>query len=69
MRISFISHLARRAWVPGIWNLLDHSMHWDEQMHALFGLAPLTFGGRYEQSLQIIHARTAASSQGICAGA
>ena len=38
------------------WYLLDHSMHWDEQMHALFGLAPLTFGGRYEQFLERIHA-------------
>ena len=38
------------------WYLLDHSMHWDEQMHALFGLAPLTFDGRYEQFLERIHA-------------
>jgi sigma-B regulation protein RsbU (phosphoserine phosphatase) len=37
------------------WHLLDHSMHWDERMHALFGLAPSTFGGRYEQFLQMIH--------------
>src|ERR1700692_2207386 len=38
------------------WYLLDHSMHWDERMHALFGLAPSTFGGRYEQFLELIHA-------------
>ena len=37
------------------WHLLDHSMHWDERMHALFGLAPSTFGGRYEQFLEMIH--------------
>src|SRR6202051_5376531 len=38
------------------WDLLDHSMHWDERMHALFGLAPSTFSGRYEQFLEMIHA-------------
>ena len=38
------------------WHLLDHSMRWDERMHALFGLAPSTFGGRYEQFLEMIHA-------------
>jgi PAS domain-containing protein len=38
------------------WYLLDRSMQWDERMHALFGLAPSTFSGRYEQFLQIIHA-------------
>src|SRR5215469_15672023 len=38
------------------WYLLDRSMHWDERMHALFGLAPSTFGGRYEQFLELIHA-------------
>jgi PAS domain S-box-containing protein len=38
------------------WYLLDRSMHWDERMHALFGLAPSTFGGRYEQFLDMIHA-------------
>jgi len=37
------------------WHLLDYSMHWDERMHALFGLAPATFGGRYEQFLEMIH--------------
>jgi phosphoserine phosphatase RsbU/P len=31
-------------------------MDWDERMHALFGLAPSTFGGRYEQFLEMIHA-------------
>src|SRR6202048_4935568 len=38
------------------WHLLDHSMHWDERMHALFGMAPSTFSGRYEQFLEMIHA-------------
>ena len=38
------------------WHLLNHSMDWDERMHALFGLAPSTFGGRYEQFLEMIHA-------------
>jgi sigma-B regulation protein RsbU (phosphoserine phosphatase) len=38
------------------WDLLDHSMHWDERMHALFGLAPSTFSVRYEQFLEMIHA-------------
>src|ERR1700676_4745078 len=38
------------------WHLLDHSMYWDERMHALFGLAPSTFGGRYEQFLEMIDA-------------
>jgi phosphoserine phosphatase RsbU/P len=36
------------------WHLPDHSMHWDERMHALFGLAPSTFSGRYEQFLEMI---------------
>jgi sigma-B regulation protein RsbU (phosphoserine phosphatase) len=36
------------------WHLLDRSMHWDERMHALFGLAPSTFSGRYEQFLEMI---------------
>src|SRR6202022_397239 len=42
----------------GTWDcrFLDHSMHWDERMHALFGLAPSTFGGRYEQFLEKIDA-------------
>ena len=38
------------------WHPLDHSMHWDERMHALFGLAPSAFSGRYEQFLEMIHA-------------
>jgi hypothetical protein len=38
------------------WYLLDRSMQWDERMHALFGLAPSTFGGRYEHFLEMIHA-------------
>jgi sigma-B regulation protein RsbU (phosphoserine phosphatase) len=37
------------------WHPLVFSMHLDERMHALFGLAPLTFGGRYEQFLEMIH--------------
>ena len=37
------------------WYLLDRSMQWDERMHALFGLAPSTFGGRYEHFLEMIH--------------
>jgi phosphoserine phosphatase RsbU/P len=36
------------------WYLLDGSMQWDDRMHALFGLAPSTFGGRYEQFLEMI---------------
>jgi sigma-B regulation protein RsbU (phosphoserine phosphatase) len=38
------------------WYLLDRSMHWDERMHTLFGLPPSSFGGRYEQFLEMIHA-------------
>jgi sigma-B regulation protein RsbU (phosphoserine phosphatase) len=38
------------------WQPLDHSIHWDERMHALFGLAPSAFSGRYEQFLEMIHA-------------
>ena len=38
------------------WNLLGNSVHWDQRMHALFGLAPSTFGRRYEQFLEMIHA-------------
>src|ERR1700736_7085717 len=38
------------------WDLLDHSMHWDERLNALFGLAPSTFSVRYEQFLEMIHA-------------
>jgi hypothetical protein len=40
------------------WYLIDRSMEWDERMHALFGLAPSTFGGRYEQFLEMIHAES-----------
>ena len=40
------------------WYLLDRSMRWDERMHALFGLAPSTFGGGYEQFLEMIHAES-----------
>jgi phosphoserine phosphatase RsbU/P len=36
--------------------LLDQSMHWDEQMYTLFGIAPSTFSGRYEQFLELIYA-------------
>ena len=38
------------------WHPLDHFMDWDEQMHALFGLAPSAFSGRYERFLELIHA-------------
>jgi phosphoserine phosphatase RsbU/P len=38
------------------WHPLDHAMHLDERMHALFGLMPSTFGGRYAQFLEMIHA-------------
>jgi phosphoserine phosphatase RsbU/P len=38
------------------WYLPDDSMYMDERMHALFGLAPSTFSGRYEQFVQMIHA-------------
>jgi sigma-B regulation protein RsbU (phosphoserine phosphatase) len=37
------------------WHPLDHSMDWDERMHALFGLPPSAFSGRYEQFLEMIH--------------
>jgi hypothetical protein len=36
------AHMGTRDWHP-----LDHTMHLDERMHALFGLMPSTFGGRY----------------------
>ena len=35
---------------------LDHTIHLDERMHALFGLMPSTFGSRYAQFLEMIHA-------------
>ncbi|MBV8142383.1 MAG: SpoIIE family protein phosphatase [Verrucomicrobia bacterium] len=38
------------------WDPLADSMAWDERMHALFGLAPSAFSGRYEQFLERIHA-------------
>ena len=38
------------------WHPLDHTMHLDERMHVLFGLMPSTFGGRYAQFLEMIHA-------------
>jgi sigma-B regulation protein RsbU (phosphoserine phosphatase) len=38
------------------WYPLDNSMHWDERMHALFGMAPAAFNGRYDQFLQLVHA-------------
>src|ERR1700757_3659660 len=51
-------HLALSSAHMGTWDwyLLDHSLHWDERIHALFGLAPSTFGGRYDQFLEMIHA-------------
>jgi PAS domain S-box-containing protein len=30
------------------WDFASGELHWDEQMHRLYGLAPGTFGGRYE---------------------
>ena len=38
------------------WYPLDNSMHWDERMHALFGMAPSAFNGRYDQFLELVHA-------------
>jgi sigma-B regulation protein RsbU (phosphoserine phosphatase) len=38
------------------WHLIDQSMYLDERMHALFGVAPSAFSGRYEQFLEMIHA-------------
>ena len=38
------------------WNLLDHSMHWDDRMHSLFGLSPSAFSGRYEEFFEMIYA-------------
>jgi sigma-B regulation protein RsbU (phosphoserine phosphatase) len=38
------------------WHPPDHAMYLDERMHALFGLAPSAFSGRYEEFLQMIHA-------------
>src|SRR6201982_1686577 len=51
-------YLALSAARMGTWDWypLDHSMHWDDRMHALLGLAPATFGGHYEQFLEMIHA-------------
>lgn len=37
------------------WDLATHSMWWDERMHALLGLAPEAFKGRYEDFLKLIH--------------
>jgi PAS domain S-box-containing protein len=37
------------------WDLPADSMSWDERMHALFGLPPKTFDGRYEGFLSFIH--------------
>src|SRR6266404_1915964 len=56
MRISFILHLARRAWVPGIGICSITPCIGTKRMHALFGLAPSTFGGRYEQFLEMLDA-------------
>jgi phosphoserine phosphatase RsbU/P len=36
--------------------LLDQSMHWDDRMYSLLGLAPSAFSGRYEDFLEMIHA-------------
>jgi sigma-B regulation protein RsbU (phosphoserine phosphatase) len=37
------------------WEIATHVIGWDEGMHALFGLAPGTFKGTYEDFLGLIH--------------
>jgi PAS domain-containing protein len=37
------------------WDLPTGVIWWDERMHALFGLAPGTFEGSYEDFLDLIH--------------
>lgn len=36
------------------WDVKEDSLLWDEQMHALFGLAPGSFGGRSDDFLQLL---------------
>jgi phosphoserine phosphatase RsbU/P len=38
------------------WDVPAASMWWDERMHALFGLAPGTFKGGYNDFLELVHA-------------
>jgi sigma-B regulation protein RsbU (phosphoserine phosphatase) len=37
------------------WDVASGVIWWDERMHALFGMAPLTFDGSYEHFLALIH--------------
>ena len=37
------------------WDVPAASMWWDERMHALFGLAPGTFKGGYDDFLKLVH--------------
>ena len=37
------------------WDVPAGAIWWDERMHALFGLAPGTFKGGYEEFLGLIH--------------
>ncbi len=37
------------------WNLVEGAIIWDDYIHPLFGLEPGTFGGRYEDSLRMVH--------------
>jgi PAS domain S-box-containing protein len=37
------------------WNLVNHSIFWDDYIHPLFGLAPKTFPGRFEDHLALVH--------------
>ncbi|MBI5366646.1 MAG: PAS domain-containing protein [Planctomycetes bacterium] len=50
-------HLALKSADIGIWvwDLTDGSIFWDEYMHPLYGLAPGSFGGRFEDYLALVH--------------
>jgi PAS domain-containing protein len=37
------------------WDIASAVIWWDERMHSLFGLAPGTFEGSYEDFLGLIH--------------
>lgn len=37
------------------WNVVENSIIWDDFIHPLFGLAPGTFPGRYEDFLRLVH--------------
>lgn len=39
------------AWA---WNIADHHLYWDEQMHRLFGLEPGTFTNSFEAFMQLV---------------